>query len=118
MNTGERIKERRKELSMSAEELAAKVGVSPATMYRYENGDIEKVPGDILFELGDALYVSPRFLMGWEENQTAPDETMRIAEELRRSPGRRMMFDATKNFSEEDMKKLNAIIKAFKGDDD
>ena len=42
MTTGERIKCRRKELSMSAEQLAEKVSLSPATIYRYEKGDIEK----------------------------------------------------------------------------
>lgn len=118
MNTGERIKERRKELGMSAENLAAKVGVSPATMYRYEKGEIEKVPGDILFKLSDALYVSPRFLMGWEEMPGTHDETILIAEEIRRTPGMRMMFDAAKGCTEEDMRRVAAMIKAYKGDDE
>ena len=42
MTTGERIKLQRKKLSMSAEQLAEKVNLSPATIYRYEKGDIEK----------------------------------------------------------------------------
>jgi len=66
MTTGERIKIRRKELFLSAEELAAQVGVSPATIYRYEKGDIEKVPGDFLLKVGKALRTSPSYLMGWE----------------------------------------------------
>ena len=32
----------------SAEQLAEKVQLSPATIYRYEKGDIEKVPSDII----------------------------------------------------------------------
>ena len=48
MTTGERMKHRRKELGLSAEYVADKLGVSPSTIYRYENGDIEKQPGDIL----------------------------------------------------------------------
>ncbi len=39
MTTGERIKLQRKKLSMSAEQLAEKVNLSPATIYRYEKGD-------------------------------------------------------------------------------
>lgn len=66
MTTGERIKCRRKELSMSAEQLAEKVNLSPATIYRYEKGDIEKVPADILKKIARALNSSPAYLMGWE----------------------------------------------------
>lgn len=40
MNVGQRIQERRKELKMSVETLANKIGKSRATVYRYENGDI------------------------------------------------------------------------------
>ena len=48
MTTGERMKERRKSLGISAEYVAEKLGVSPATIYRYEKGDIEKMPGNVL----------------------------------------------------------------------
>ena len=40
MDIGERIKKRRKELGLSAEQIAEKLGVSPATIYRYESNDI------------------------------------------------------------------------------
>ena len=42
MTTGERMKIRRKDIGLSAEKLAETLGVSPATIYRYENGEIEK----------------------------------------------------------------------------
>ena len=38
------ICERRKELGMTVDELAERVGKSRATVYRYENGSIEKLP--------------------------------------------------------------------------
>lgn len=66
MTTGERIKLCRKELGMSAEQLAEKVQLSPATIYRYEKGDIEKVPSDIINKIARALNSSPAYLMGWE----------------------------------------------------
>ena len=72
MTTGERIKCRRKELSMSAEQLAEKVSLSPATIYRYEKGDIEKVPADILKKIARALNSSPAYLMGWETENKPP----------------------------------------------
>ena len=67
MTTGERMKQRRKELGFSAEKVAERLGVSPATIYRYERGDIEKVPGDSLGELAKILQTTPAYLMGWEE---------------------------------------------------
>lgn len=66
MTTGERIKQRRKELGLSAEYLAKKLKVSAATVYRYENGGIEKLPVDILEPLSQALDTTPSYLMGWE----------------------------------------------------
>jgi len=72
MTTGERMKERRKELGLSAEYVAEKLGVSPATIYRYEKGEIEKMPGNILEPISKILHTTPAYLMGWDENP-APD---------------------------------------------
>lgn len=71
MTTGDRMKLRRKELGMSAESIAEKIGVSAATVYRYEKGDIEKVPGDILVPLAQALHTTPSYLMGWMDADEA-----------------------------------------------
>ena len=71
MTTGERMKQRRKELGISAETVAAQLGVSPATIYRYEKGDIEKIPVDSLNVLARILETTPAFLMGWEEEPKA-----------------------------------------------
>lgn len=67
MTTGERMKMRRKELGIPVEYIANSLGVSVATIYRYENGDIEKVPGTVLEPLSKILQVSPAYLMGWGE---------------------------------------------------
>lgn len=74
MTTGERMKQRRKEIGFSAEKVAERLGVSPATIYRYEKGDIEKVPVDSLAELAKILQTTPAYLMGWEE-QPPPKPT-------------------------------------------
>jgi len=67
MTTGQRMKLRRKELGLSAEYVAGRLNLSPATIYRYENGGIDKVPGDILEPLALVLQTTPAYLMGWEE---------------------------------------------------
>lgn len=67
MTTGQRMKDRRKAIGLSAEKVAEILGVSPATIYRYENGDIEKVPGDRLGPIASALQTTPAYLMGWTD---------------------------------------------------
>ena len=49
------MKTRRKELCLSAETIAERIHVSPTTIYRYEKGDIEKVPSDVLIEIAAVL---------------------------------------------------------------
>ncbi len=69
---GERIKQARLALGYSAEQVAAFLGVSPATVYRYENGDISKLPSKFIKPLAQYLCVSPSWLMGWTEEP--PDD--------------------------------------------
>lgn len=67
MTRGERIKQLRKALGLSAEELGILIGKTRATIYRYENGEIEDMPITILEPLAKALNTTPAFLMGWDE---------------------------------------------------
>lgn len=86
--TGNRMKERRKQLGMSAESIASFLGVSPATVYRYERGDIEKLPGTILGPLSEILRTTPDYLMGWTDDcakKTDPPNLMPI-EPMERIP--------------------------------
>ena len=76
MTVGERIKFRRKQLGITADTLAEKVGVSRSTVFRWEKGDIEKVPGDTLVPIANALSVTPAYLMGWEEPSPALSFTL------------------------------------------
>ena len=69
MNIGLRIKERRKALKMSADELGKKLGKDRSTIYRYEKGDIENLPLDLLDPIAIALDTTPAYLMGWNLNE-------------------------------------------------
>lgn len=82
MDTGIRMKELRKRLGLSAEEVAAELGISPATVYRYEKGDIKKMPGSMLEPLADLLCTTPAYLMGWTDDP----EDYEKAEELNYLP--------------------------------
>ena len=69
MTIGERIKLRRQELGMSADDLAARLGKNRATIYRYESDEIENLPINVLEPLAKILNVSPAYLMGWKNEK-------------------------------------------------
>lgn len=71
---GDRIKQARIALGYSAEQVAAFLGVSPATVYRYENGDISKLPSNFIKPLAEYLCVTPSWIMGWTEDH--PDDPL------------------------------------------
>ena len=78
MKINERIKQRRKELGLGAEEVAHSLGISRATFYRYEASDQEKIPSQIIEPLARILQTTPSRLMGWEEDSMGPQEEREI----------------------------------------
>ena len=77
---GERIKQRRKHLGMSQDELAALLGYdSRATISKIESGIIDMSVSKVE-EFAKALKTSSSYLMGWEESATPfPDDQEEIA---------------------------------------
>lgn len=67
-NTGKRIKERRKEIGISADQLADLLNVHRTTIFRYEKGSIEKLPAGALEIIANALHTTPAYLMGWTDD--------------------------------------------------
>jgi len=83
MNIGQRIKQKRKELKMSADELGVLLGKDRSTIYRYENGEIENLPLDVLEPIAAALQTTPQQLLNWEEEQKNNDAIADIVVKLR-----------------------------------
>ncbi len=67
MSIGQRMKAQRKALKISADELAARLGKDRSTIYRYEKGEIENVPLELLEPIAAALETTPQYLLGWDE---------------------------------------------------
>ena len=61
------LKDRRIELGLTMLEVAKKVGVSEATISRWESGDIANMRRDRIAGLAKALEINPDVIMGWEE---------------------------------------------------
>ena len=128
MRIGERIKKRRLELGYTADALAKLLNKNRATIYRYENGDIENMPIDVLEPLAKALNTTPAYLMGWQEphqgststlSKQTEDyyldaETAEYAEMLRTRPEMRMLFSASRGISKEEMQEAVNYIEFIK----
>lgn len=70
---GQRIKEKRKEAGLNQKELAAKVGLSEASVSKYENGKVEDATHVMLAKFADVLGVPVSWLLGIEaEPEEAP----------------------------------------------
>ena len=79
MTTGHRMKIRRQELRIPVDVVAKALDVSIATIYRYENGEIEKVPGSVLEPLAQILQTTPAYIMGWTNEPSTEIEDSNVA---------------------------------------
>lgn len=68
MTVGQRIKNRRKDLGITVDDIAAQLGRNRATVYRYESNDIENLPTTVLEPLAKILKTTPAYLMGWTDD--------------------------------------------------
>lgn len=77
MDVAQRIKDRRKQLGLSADDVATALGIDRSTVYRYESQEIEKLPTQVIIPLAELLKVSPAYLMGWEK-EINPYKTKKV----------------------------------------
>ena len=86
MNIGERIRELRLENKMNLREVGDSIGVSSATILRYENGTIGNIPPERVHQLANLFKVTRPYLMGWtDEREVNPSENLdMVAENLRK----------------------------------
>lgn len=113
MNTGQRIRERRKELKISVDELAKKIKKDRSTIYRYENGDIENLPLDILDPIADALNTTPAYLMGWEEVQKNNDTIADVIIRLRTDNDFLSLVDTLNKLDTEKISSVKQMLDTF-----
>lgn len=69
------IENRRKELGMTLDDVARRVGVNRATVMRWEKGIIQNLGRDKIAALAAALQVTPEYLLGWTDDPGIQMET-------------------------------------------
>lgn len=73
MTFGERLHALREAAGLTLAQIGAAVGVSEATIARYESGDIRNPKQDRVSALAQALGVSEAMLMGWDSDDLDAD---------------------------------------------
>ena len=73
MTIGEKIRQRRKELGLTAEELGHMIGVQRAAVTKYEKGYIDLKAGQVK-AIAEALQISPVLLLSDSDQEITPEE--------------------------------------------
>lgn len=118
MTLGDKIRIRREEAGLSQDDLARKLGYkSRSTIAKLESG-VNDLTQSKLKAFADALNTTVADLLDWDEPQEKPyqfdSETARLAQELKDNPGQRILFDASRNLTPEDIKVVMTVIKGLK----
>jgi transcriptional regulator with XRE-family HTH domain len=115
MTIGERIKQRRLELGMSADEIAEKLGKNRSTVFRYEGNDIEKLPTVVLEKLAGILRTTPAYLMGWEDenNKSPPEAQKKTAPEDGLSDAQRALIQFARTVPEDKAELILRVMKSI-----
>ena len=110
MTIGQRIRQRRKELKISADELGKQLGKDRSTIFRYEKGEIENLPLDILEPIAKILQTTPQYLMGWEEVQKKNNATADIVLRLRSDDEFFSLVEGLNKLSAEQLASVKPIV--------
>jgi len=115
MDFKERLRELRKKRGLSQVTLAEKVGLSKSTIGAYETGDITPSV-DALNLLADFFNVDIDYLLGKEAGSTyyLDPEAAELAKEIANRKDLRILFDATRDISKEDMDVIIRMVEGLK----
>lgn len=100
----ERLRTRRLELGLTLEEVGEAVGVTKATIQRYESGEIKNLKSTTIEKLAAILKTTPEYLMGWEDSVFQPDSI---------DPQISVIARASRKMTPEQIKKLREMAEVL-----
>ncbi|HAT4786679.1 TPA: helix-turn-helix transcriptional regulator [Clostridioides difficile] len=114
---GDRIANLRKELDINQKELATKVGITEASLSRYEN-NLREPKSEIIVRLAKALETSTDYLLGVNDNTKISKEDKLIIENLSVSEKTKKLLEKIYSLEKEDREAIekkidNAYLKRF-----
>ena len=105
---GYRILQRRKELELTQEELARRMGYkSKSTINKIEMG-INDIPQSKIAKFAEVLATTPSFLMGWDDENDSPEEP-------RLTEGEQILLDLFRRVPEEQQQLVLQMIRVALG---
>jgi transcriptional regulator with XRE-family HTH domain len=105
---GDNIFNRRKELGLTQEELAKRMGYkSKSTINKIELG-INDIPQGKIVKFAEVLFTTPAYLMGWEEEDNSPAE-------LELTEGEEMLLNLFRKIPEDKQQLVLQMIRAALG---
>lgn len=111
--------ERRLQKKLSAKELADKVGVNKTTIYRYEKGQIEKMPLSVVNRIAKVLEINPEFIIGFSDNPNSEienifiNETVTILNKLQLDRKKNVLTFTQNQLQEQEQEQGNVITHDF-----
>lgn len=111
MGFAERLRLLRQQRDLSQQELANRLGVSNSTISMYERGE-RKPDLEMLNLIGDFFNVDTDYLLGKEIGSMyyLDPEVAQMAQQIFERPEMRVMFDASRKLTKEDIEMVTAII--------
>lgn len=119
MNTmGSRLKALRKKYNYTGEEVGNMLKVSKVAIYNWEK-DIRSPSPDVIEKLANIYEVSTDYLITGKESTSSKEgyyydtEVAELAEQIKNDPELRILLDAKRNLSKQDMKAIINITKSL-----
>ena len=136
MDTKDTLRSRRRQLGLTQQDIARAVGVSEATVSRWESGDIAEVGSGKIAALAAVLQLTPtQLVQGTPQSAMAPpnredastgshggtpppamappDELAPYLEQLRTRPEMRAFFSLAKNATRQEVEDAMHIVEAY-----
>lgn len=102
---GDNILRRRRELGLTQEELAKRMGYkSKSTINKIEMG-INDIPQSKIAKFAAVLFTTPAYLMGWEDDETASSTEIELTE------GEKVLIDLFRMLPDEAQKMYLEVLR-------
>lgn len=118
MSFNERLRELRTKKELSQQQLATALGISKSAISMYEIGEREP-DFETLEAIADFFNVDMNYLLGDDNKSTyyLDPEAAQIAQEVQARPELKVLFDASRNVSTDDLKFVIDMIDRLRKDE-
>lgn len=111
MTVGERIRQRRKELNLTQEELASKMGYKSRTAISNVEKDLEDLTTARVRKFAQALDCEPGYLMGWSIPTFTPNDDSKLQNKQSYSTEEQIVLECYRQLPDSEKAMVKRMIK-------